>query len=80
MIVSWGEVQSELEIDNSIEVDDIEQDKLKATFSDVEFNTMVSLSTVLDKHGLKVDDHMWVDEGVEVYLVPDQSAVRETEI
>lgn len=80
MIVSWGEVQSDLEDSDAITVDDIEQDRLKATFSDVEFNTMVSLSTVLDKHGLCVDDHMWVDDGVEVYLVPDQSAVREAEI
>lgn len=80
MIVSWGEVASDLEVCSSIEVDDIEQDKLQATFSDVEFNTMVSLSTVLDKHGLLVDDYMWVEDGVEVFLIPDQSAVRESEI
>lgn len=80
MIVSWSEVNSELEECDSIEVNEIDGNRLKSTFSDVEFNTMVALSTVLDKYGLRVDDHMWVDDGIEVFLVPDQSAVHEAEI
>jgi hypothetical protein len=80
MIVSWSEVNSDLEECDSIEVNEIDGNRLKSTFSDVEFNTMVALSTVLDKYGLRVDDHMWVDDGIEVFLTPDQSAVHEAEI
>lgn len=80
MIVSWGVVSSELEMCDSISVEEIDGDVLKAEFDDLDFNTMVTLSTVLDKHGLQVGDHMWIDDGIEVFLEPDKSAVREAQI
>lgn len=72
MIVSWGEVQREFEQDSHIHVVDVDEDSMTCELDDLDFNTLAALSSAMDKHGLRVGNHVWGERSIEVYLIPDR--------